>query len=1492
MKKTLSVLLSLLMVISITFGMDFSALADDSTDEDTPKVNTTYFIDKANKVIEIDAKGEETGEAYSFMSQSDYEEVTVNNCYSLVIKNATKVSDYAFGGMFFSSITFDDKLEEIGDYAFNGVGEFTGVLDTKNVKKIGKYAFEGCSEYQTLITNAEEIGANAFRNNDSLKNVTLKNTSTIQNQAFAGCKSLEEISFALSTKFIGSQMFDNCYSLETVIIPNGCETAIGDRIFRNCKKILKFYVPNTVEDVGSSVFIGIPNATRKTFAVITTEGSYIQKVAKDAVINCNTNAGVVKVNFDAGRGTCTESERTYNIGDVYGELPTATADNADFLGWDNQEWGCDVFEDDVVYGRNHTLTAMYEEKTYTVIFKTNGGTMADNLKTMEIQYYDKYGKLPKPTKTGYKFIGWFDIKGNQITEDTQYLETQDTVLYARYEANQYTLKLYVTSYVGVNKQYDLLDTVELKYDEEYILPLSRDIMPEANKDKDFFGWSTSSSGIISYGDGETVKNLTSKDGETVALYATWSSYAIKPINELQTVKLDASQLANANKYKFGFTTPKSGDYQLKFSGNVKKVYIENKLGASVATIDNSNSMNEIVTLQNLNRGTYVVTFETKSVPTTVNFIVTSVSAVPIHFDANGGTLESYTKEYANGEQYGNLPVPNKTGYKFAGWFDSNDNQVSDTDIVDGVATLTAHWSPIVYKVQYFNLAGQKLPVSQSFTYDVEGRLKTGAEVGVANAKPNYIFAGWATARNKDSVDYKDGAVMFNERSTASTISLYPVYIPGDVVITINYYDADKQFIGRQTVGNNTTVNLKTAIDLGYRKTGYTLAGWSDSSVSSDIKYTDGAKVDIATNKVSIGLYAVLKPITYNVVFHDMDDGILSQFDASYDNEYYIPKYNSYIPNGYRNAGWTTNPNETAVEYKEGAKFKNLSSTQDDIIEFYPVIKKSGKFEVTVYEFGYARRLMSSYTASWDDDTFTFPLIDNVRQEYVDKYFVGWNLDKDSTMPDYLPGDTIDADYIEGDITLYGIWSKNMVLVSFRNGNTSTSKYMPSGDYLGELPTLEKSGYNFLGWFTEETDGFKIDENYVVPEDEEKVEFYAHFEKIAEYVNLKIDDIQAVGDDDSDDVVEYAWSNLTDAEKNIKAEKGTKYSYYLPKNLKLKGVESSSDAPFLGWFNECWDKDDQLNTNGTVQNNKTVYPLWNITRISDVTIKPTREFRVGTTVNRQHFIVTLSINGSKKVNADWVNIDKTYLDEEGQQVINFDIYYGYGLVTKSFVIDVKPEQDTTKPSEPDTTEPTKPSEPDTTEPTKPSEPDTTEPTKPSQPDTTKPTGIGHIDDEDDVSQNPTKPSTEPSSSVTNPSTAPSQSTSQVTATTKASTTQTTQTTATTTLPYPSQTAKAATKVTVKKPKKTSVKKVSKGKNKATVYWAKTSGVKGYQVQIATDKKFKKNRKTVTIKKQKTTKTTLKKLKSKKTYFVRVRTYKTVNGKKVYSAWSKTKSFKVK
>lgn len=79
-----------------------------------------------------------------------------------------------------------------------------------------------------------------------------------------------------------------------------------------------------------------------------------------------------------------------------------------------------------------------------------------------------------------------------------------------------------------------------------------------------------------------------------------------------------------------------------------------------------------------------------------------------------------------------------------------------------------------------------------------------------------------------------------------------------------------------------------------------------------------------------------------------------------------------------------------------------------------------------------------------------------------------------------------------------------------------------------------------------------------------------------------------------------------------------------------------------------------------------------------------------------------------------------------------------------------------------------------------------------------------------------------------------------------------------------------------------------KCKIKVTWKKVSNSLGYQIQYATNKKFKKAKK----KTVKSTSVTLRKLKKKKTYFIRIRAYKIADGKKVYGKWSSVKKVKVK
>lgn len=92
-----------------------------------------------------------------------------------------------------------------------------------------------------------------------------------------------------------------------------------------------------------------------------------------------------------------------------------------------------------------------------------------------------------------------------------------------------------------------------------------------------------------------------------------------------------------------------------------------------------------------------------------------------------------------------------------------------------------------------------------------------------------------------------------------------------------------------------------------------------------------------------------------------------------------------------------------------------------------------------------------------------------------------------------------------------------------------------------------------------------------------------------------------------------------------------------------------------------------------------------------------------------------------------------------------------------------------------------------------------------------------------------------------------------------------------------------------PKANKISKLTNKKGKTLVVKiSKSKSADGYEISYSTSKKFKSSKKKSTTK----TSVTLSKLKMKKKYYVRVRAYKKIDGKKVYSAYSKPKTKTIK
>ena len=108
-----------------------------------------------------------------------------------------------------------------------------------------------------------------------------------------------------------------------------------------------------------------------------------------------------------------------------------------------------------------SCTVTVYPSTYMLYFNANGGSVAISSKAVE--YGEKYGALPIPTRKGYRFEGWYTLPsgGERITGDTSVSITDNQFLYAHWISTAVTgvtLDKTTTS-LTVGESFDLTATV-------------------------------------------------------------------------------------------------------------------------------------------------------------------------------------------------------------------------------------------------------------------------------------------------------------------------------------------------------------------------------------------------------------------------------------------------------------------------------------------------------------------------------------------------------------------------------------------------------------------------------------------------------------------------------------------------------------------------------------------------------------------------------------------------------------------------------------------------------------------------------------------------------------------------------------------------------------------------------------------------------------------------------------------------------------------------
>ena len=141
------------------------------------------------------------------------------------------------------TITIDNGVTTIGNWAFSWCENVTTVTIPGSVTSIGNCAFNECS---------------------GLKNITVPDSVTSMGfDAFCGCSSLTSLPIGKGMTDISVSAFSGCNSLKDITIPDHV-TSIDDHAFEGCSGLTSIVIPKSVTDLGLGIFYDCPNLKKAT----------------------------------------------------------------------------------------------------------------------------------------------------------------------------------------------------------------------------------------------------------------------------------------------------------------------------------------------------------------------------------------------------------------------------------------------------------------------------------------------------------------------------------------------------------------------------------------------------------------------------------------------------------------------------------------------------------------------------------------------------------------------------------------------------------------------------------------------------------------------------------------------------------------------------------------------------------------------------------------------------------------------------------------------------------------------------------------------------------------------------------------------------------------------------------------------------------------------------------------------------------------------------
>lgn len=632
-------------------------------------------------------------------------------------------------------------------------------------------------------------------------------------------------------------------------------------------------------------------------------------------------------NLDGGTGSITDS--TFKVGDkvtISSTVPVKAGYK--FLGWSTKKSassasykaGEEVTLNDAYDGKV-TLYAVWQGKTYTVKYDSNGGTgsMDDSVFKLATDVKLSNNKF---SKENYTFIGWSTSKGGEVTY-TNEAKVKDlggegdiVTLYAVWKSNTYTIKY------DSNGGNGSMSNVSHGYGESKRLAKNT----FTKEGYTFVGWNTDKNASVAlYTDEQEVSNI-GESGETVTLYAVWkaNTYTVKydsnggngsmanvSYSYGENKKLTKNTFTKSGYTFIGWNTNKDANaalyadeqevdnltkenneliilyaiwekdvnYTIRYNANGG--YLMESKSLVLTSEDNHWELNDGV----YRSGNYHVSGSTSSIKSD-EFTLTESSDISFEWAVSS---ESASFDYLYYTIYKDGTALSETGTstKIGGY------NTSDTESNLSYRTITKNLEAGSYVIEftYKKDGSGNYGLDRGYVKNIKvsnfDAIVPNSAISASNKKlakniyerANYDFLGWNKDKDSTTADYKDEAIVHNLTSVeGDTVDLYAIWKLKQYNVSVVVQNGTITDTTKKVVKHGSSLSFSGITGMtGYGNPRVTCTNGQSATLSNGVLTTG----NITSETVCTIKYSENPTVTVNVVNGMLADGEVASKKIEY-----------------------------------------------------------------------------------------------------------------------------------------------------------------------------------------------------------------------------------------------------------------------------------------------------------------------------------------------------------------------------------------------------------------------------------------------------------------------------------------------------------------------------------------------------------------------------------------------------------------------------------